>query len=484
MLPWLVALGPVALLAASLRPGPRVALVAGGLAFAAAVLAMLGLLAGGPVAHVFVDTGVAGIGLGIRLDAISAPMLLLVGFIGLIVLRFSGRYLDGDPGQGRYFAWACRTLAAVLALIVAGNLALFAVAWIATSLCLHQLLIFYPDRPRAVLAARKKFIVSRMGDACLVVALLLCLAQFGTLEFGAMRDAAAGQGGWMPGLFLALAALLKSAQFPVHGWLPEVMETPTPVSALLHAGIINAGGYLLLRMADVLVQSPVAMDLLILVGGATALFASAVMLTQTSIKVSLAWSTLAQMGFMILQCGLGAFSAAMLHILAHALYKAHGFLSAGSVVAEAARPMAQAAPPAASWRACGLAALGVVLGLAAGLSPAVILLGAMLLVGLGPFMTERRDLGFGAGVVLAWVVLQAAAAWALADALPRTAEIGVLGWLLAGLVLAGSAALVVLQSRLRRAPPGPRLRALHVHLSNGFYINAMADRLLAKGARS
>ena len=131
---------------------------------------------------------------------------------------------------------------------------------------------------------------------------------------------------------LVTAALLKSAQFPAHGWLIEVMETPTPVSALLHAGVINAGGFLILRFSGVISLSTPSLETMALVGGFTALFGSVVMLTQTSVKVSLAYSTIAQMGFMMLQCGLGAFPAALVHIVAHSLYKAHAFLTSGSVI--------------------------------------------------------------------------------------------------------------------------------------------------------
>ncbi len=132
--------------------------------------------------------------------------------------------------------------------------------------------------------------------------------------------------------FLAAAALLKSAQFPVHGWLTEVMETPTPVSALLHAGVINAGGFLLIRFADVMLLAPGVLAVLVMVGGFTALFGGLVMLTQPAVKTSLAWSTVAQMGFMILECGLGLFPLALLHIVAHSLYKTHSFLASGEAV--------------------------------------------------------------------------------------------------------------------------------------------------------
>ncbi len=210
------------------------------------------------------------------------------------------------------------------------------IGWVATSLLLHQLLLFYPERIAAQRAARKKFIVSRTGDAALIGAVILLAISFGTGDIATILVAAReGQG--LPltiaaAALLAVAALLKSAQFPTHGWLTEVMETPTPVSALLHAGVVNAGGFLLIRFADVMLQAPVVLAVLVMVGGFTALFGSLVMLTQSAVKTSLAWSTVAQMGFMILQCGLALFPIALLHIVAHSLYKAHAFLGSGSAI--------------------------------------------------------------------------------------------------------------------------------------------------------
>ena len=234
-------------------------------------------------------------------------MFALVAFVGLIVVLYSRNYLDGDRGQARFTKWLCLTLAAVLLLIVSGNLFQFALAWIATSLGLNKLLLFYPERQSAVLAARKKFLVSRLGDLCLIAAMVLLHQAFGSLDYAVLFAGAEAMrlGGDIPAvihavaLLLVVAALLKSAQFPLHGWLTEVMETPTPVSALLHAGVINAGGFLVLRLADVISLSAPSMEVLVIVGGVTALFGSVVMLTQTSVKVSLAYSTIAQMGFMM-----------------------------------------------------------------------------------------------------------------------------------------------------------------------------------------
>ena len=177
----------------------------------------------------------------------------------------------------------------------------WSLAWIATSLCLHQLLLFYRDRVPAQRAARKKAVIARLGDAALIGAVLLLA---GSLRHRRHRDdpgRRAGRARAPPACsgaagLLALAALLKSAQFPTHGWLTEVMETPTPVSALLHAGVINAGGFLLIRFADVMLLAPGVLAVLVMIGGFTALFGGLVMLTQPAVKTSLAWSTIAPDG--------------------------------------------------------------------------------------------------------------------------------------------------------------------------------------------
>jgi hypothetical protein len=161
---------------------------------------------------------------------------------------------------------------------------------------------------------------------------LILMASYGTGDIASILNASIRWAGARRDLgrrLLALAAMLKSAQFPTHGWLTEVMETPTPVSALLHAGVINAGGFLLIRFADVMLLAPGVLAVLVMIGGFTALFGGLVMLTQSAVKTSLAWSTVAQMGFMILQCGLALFPLALLHIVAHSLYKAHAFLASG-----------------------------------------------------------------------------------------------------------------------------------------------------------
>lgn len=275
-------------------------------------------------------------------DGATSLMLILVSFVSLVVSRYSIRYLDGEATQGRYFRWLGFSIGAVSLMIVAGNLVIFFFAWVMTSFGLHQLLLHYDHREGARRAAWTKFTISRLGDVFLVSAIALIFKTYGTFEFFQLFEEAKYLSGSSEvtsnhvaiGWLLVLGAITKSAQFPFHTWLPDTMETPTPISALMHAGIVNAGGYLIIRMSPVVGLAPSALTALAFIGAFTACFAGVVMMTQSSVKRALAYSTIAQMGFMMLQCGLGVFSAAMLHIIAHSLYKAHAFLSSGSVVSQ------------------------------------------------------------------------------------------------------------------------------------------------------
>ncbi|MEQ8584952.1 MAG: proton-conducting transporter membrane subunit [Thalassobaculaceae bacterium] len=495
---------------AATQPGRRPvrALAAGELASVAAlcasVLAVLVLLVGGAP----VDATLA---LPVHLDALSATMLLLVSFLGTVIVRFSRNYLDGDGRQGLFTAWLSLTLAAIATLVIAGNLILLVGAWIGTSLALHKLLAFYPERRLAFAAAGKKFITARIGDVCLIGAAVLLYLAFGSTEIAVILNAAetggaaggaAGGAGLVTaaGLLIALAALLKSAQFPTHGWLLEVMETPTPVSALLHAGIVNAGGFLVLRFADVMVLATGALGLLAVVGAVTALIGSAVMLRQTSVKVSLAWSTVAQMGFMLVQCGFGAFWLAALHIVAHSLYKAHAFLASGSAVdlARVAGPAgafagSASAPSFRTFVAALIVALAAAFALAtvAGLSPvedaSELALGAILVMALAILVTRQSSVRPGAplilksallggGVTAAYLALHAGSAWVMGAALPAPPVPGPVGLFLQASIVLGFLALTVAQvcGRLGGAAPA----GFAVHLANGFYANAWFDRIV------
>lgn len=284
--------------------------------------------------------GVGDVGIALRLDALSVVMFWLVTFLGTLLIQFSRNYLDGDPRQQLFFSRLYLTISAVLLLVLSGNLWQLVLAWIGTSLALHGLLVFYPERPRAIRAARKKYIIARIGDLSLIAAAILIAQAFGRTDLGQIRAAAATAlaDGAIPGgaavaaVLAVVAAALKSAMFPFHGWLLEVMETPTPVSALLHAGLLNAGIFLVARFGELVFLSTPALILLIAVGGFTAILASSAMITQSSVKVSLAYSSMAHMGFMLMLCGFGAHTVAIMHLIAHSCYKAHAFLSSGSAI--------------------------------------------------------------------------------------------------------------------------------------------------------
>ena len=270
----------------------------------------------------------------------AAPILsILIAFLGWVIGAYSRRYLRGEAGQSRFtLAFLC-TLAAVSAVAVSTNLGVLIVAWAASSAGLHHLLTFYRERPAAIIVAHKKFLASRLAEGLLVIAAILLYREWGTLDI-AMITAHAQVAIPLPrsvgaaAVLISAAVLLKCAQLPLHGWLIQVMEAPTPVSALLHAGVINLGGYVLIRLAPLIGASPAAQTLLVSVGSLTAAIAGLVMLTRITVKVRLAWSTCSQMGFMVMECGLGLYDLALLHLVAHALYKAHAFLTAGEAVRE------------------------------------------------------------------------------------------------------------------------------------------------------
>ncbi len=436
-----------------------------------------------------------------RLDLVSLVMLLLVSFIGWVVLRYAGTFLDGEARQGPFTGWMTATLAAVLLLVQSGTLLQLYVSWVSVSLLLHQLLLFYPDRIAARRAAHKKFVVSRTGDVALAGAFILLGIAYGTGDIAsilsAARDGQAGSLAVGAAALLAVAALLKSAQFPTHGWLTEVMETPTPVSALLHAGVVNAGGFLLIRFADVMLHAPIVLAVLVMVGGFTAIFGSVVMLTQPAVKTSLAWSTVAQMGFMILQCGLALFPVALLHIVAHSLYKAHSFLSSGSAVETVAsirRPGPVAIPDAKAVGRAFLLALAIyaAIGLLFGFAdkpPQALALGAMLIFGVAyliaqgladtaPWALTWRTSLYSISAATAYFTLQRSADTMMHGTLPATPQPGPLEWSLMLLAVVTFGLVAVAQSLFPLWAYHPAAAGLRVHLANGLYVNALFDRLL------
>ena len=310
-----------------------------------ATTASLGLVGAALIGVLFSGGAV---GFGLRADRVGGAVALLVALIGWVIVRYSQPYLNGEPEERRYVRWLMATLAAVSVVIAANHVLLLALAWMVTSLTMYRLLNFYGHRPAAVAAAHKNLIAARMADVCMLSAAALLALAFGTFSIDEIVTRVAGAAG-LPvtaqaaTLLIAAAALLKCAQLPFHGWLIQVMEAPTPVSALMHAGVVNLGGFVLIRFAPLVSEVPPAQVLLVAVGASTAVLAALVMTTRISVKVKLAWSTCAQMGFMLMECGLGAWELALLHLMAHSLYKAHAFLSAGGAVRRAT--LQQLSPP-------------------------------------------------------------------------------------------------------------------------------------------
>ena len=338
-------------------------------------------------------------------NALTVMMVLLVAFVGTIVVRYSSTYMDGDAHEGRFHRWLTLTLGSFFTLIVAGNTWGFFVSWIATSLCLHELLAFYRNRPGAVLAARKKYLLHRVADASLLAAFVLIAHALHTSQFADITPALAAMHGPLPGTLqiatglIVLSAILKSAQFPSHGWLIQVMEAPTPVSALMHAGVIYTGAFLLLRTSPIVSAAHWAGNTLILVGLISLTSASLMMMAATNIKGSLAYSTCAQMGFMLMECGLGLYSIAVLHIIAHSVYKAHAFLSSGSVVDNFRAPAVLSPSSASVWRAVlGLVvatlialSIGVGFGAMAQRQPALLVMGVILAVAMTQLLLQALN---------------------------------------------------------------------------------------------
>ena len=311
----------------------------------------------------------------VAVTALGGALAVLVQLLGLVIGVFSARYLEGEAAQARFVAALAGVLAAVHTLLIADHWAVLIAAWALVGVALQPLLCFYADRPFALLAAHKKRLADRLADVLLIAAAGLAWWSVGSGSLTDLFQQVQAQGA-SPALqasavLLVLAVALRLALLPVHGWLIQVMEAPTPVSALLHAGVVNLGGYVLIRFAPLLEQVPMARGLLVAIGLGTAVLAGLVMLTRISIKVRLAWSTVAQMGFLALECGLGLYTLAALHLIGHSLYKAHAFLAASGAVRNTRLQALQAPqkPLAASLWLAPVVAVAAVLGLQTTTSP-------------------------------------------------------------------------------------------------------------------
>jgi NAD(P)H-quinone oxidoreductase subunit 5 len=450
--------------------------------------------------------GINGLGISLRLDSVSMLMSGMISLLGFIIIRFSFNYLDGDQRQGRFLGRLAATIAAVQLLVLSGNLGIMVIAWVLTSVSLHRLLIFYPERPGALVAAKKKFIIARLGDACLIGSVGLLYYHFGSgnleLIFEAIKDSFSNGGFSInlegAALLVVLAALLKSAQFPTHGWLIEVMETPTPVSALLHAGLLNAGPFLIIRMSFVVEASYYAPLILIVVGGFTALFASVVYLTQTSVKTALGYSSVAHMGFSLLVCGMGVYPAALLHLVAHSFYKAHSFLSTGSVIdqlrASKVIDVKRKGSPVRILLGILIAVIVYAFtSLAWGIDPIkdlpLMAIGAIITLGLARLFTSALDSDGSFSLIVqatllvlvvafAFFSLEAGTHYLIQSQVPALLHIDLTKSLLIIALLTTYIVAVFLQILAPTISNLPIYQAWAIHIRNGLYVNAIFDRLI------
>ncbi len=273
----------------------------------------------------------------VQVDQLSAVMLLIVTGVGFLIHLYSAGYMHDDPGYARFFTYLNLFIFSMVMLVLAGNFLLLYVGWEAVGLCSYLLIGFWYERQSATDAGKKAFIVNRVGDFGFGLGVMLIWTTFGTLDYGAVFANATDT--VSQGTYLAIALLLfmgacgKSAQLPLYTWLPDAMEGPTPVSALIHAAtMVTAGVYMVARCHKLFEMAPLSLEIVAWVGGLTALFAATIGLVQTDIKRVLAYSTISQLGYMFVGVGIGAYAAGIFHLVTHAFFKALLFLGAGSVI--------------------------------------------------------------------------------------------------------------------------------------------------------
>ncbi len=270
------------------------------------------------------------------LDQLTLVMLLIVTGVGFLIHIYSVGYMAHEEGYWRFFAYLNLFMFFMLTLVLAENFLLMFVGWEGVGLASYLLIGFYFKKHSAVRAGIKAFVVNRIGDFGFLLAMFLLIIHFGTLSFSEVASQIAQHPDWHGGVLTAIALLLvlgatgKSAQIPLYIWLPDAMEGPTPVSALIHAAtMVTAGVYMVVRTHALFDRAPLALTVVAVIGAATAFFAATVGIVQTDIKRVLAYSTISQLGYMFLACGAAAYSSAIFHLLTHAFFKALLFLAAG-----------------------------------------------------------------------------------------------------------------------------------------------------------
>ena len=324
-----------------------VGLAAPFVSFAVVVNAARGLLGFTPVTlpnvetcpQAWISAGIVHVNFSLVLDQLSMVMLLVVTGVGFLIHVYSVGYMHDDAGYARYFSFLNLFLFFMTTLVLAGNVLLMFVGWEGVGLASYLLIGFWFQKDSASNAGKKAFVVNRIGDFGFLIGIFLLLGNFGTLTFSQIGARLTADPTWqggilnLIGLCLLFGAAGKSAQLPLYVWLPDAMEGPTPVSALIHAAtMVTAGVYMICRMHVLFNHAPVALGTVAVVGAATAIFAATMGLAQNDIKRVLAYSTISQLGYMFLGCGVAAYSAAIFHLMTHAFFKALLFLGAGSVI--------------------------------------------------------------------------------------------------------------------------------------------------------
>jgi len=286
----------------------------------------------------WISVGKFQVPIGLQVDQLSAVMLLVVTGVGFLIFVYSKGYMHGDTGYYRFYAYLSLFAFSMLMLVLANNYLLLYLGWEAVGLCSYYLIGFFYHKKSAASAGKKAFIINRVGDFGFGLGVMLIFVTLGTLNYTEVFHSVEG-GALSEGMAVAIALLLfmgamgKSAQFPLHVWLPDAMEGPTPVSALIHAAtMVTAGVYMVARSSVIFASAPTAMLVVGVIGAFTAIFAASIGIAQNDIKRVMAYSTVSQLGYMFMALGVGAWVAAIFHLVTHAFFKALLFLGSGSVI--------------------------------------------------------------------------------------------------------------------------------------------------------
>src|SRR3954454_2431071 len=284
-------------------------------------------------AWIWITGGTYRSGFELLIDPLSVMMMLIVSGVGALIVLYSIGYMDGDREERRYFAYMALFVFSMLLLVQGGNLLILLAGWGMVGLSSYLLIGFWHERPSAIAAAKKAFVMNAIGDATMALALFLLIQKAGSVDFGILGGEYTSTVANLVALGLLGGAVVKSAQLPLQTWLPDAMEDPTPVSALIHAAtMVTAGVYLIVRTHAIFEQAPKVADLAAGLGTATLLIAGLVALVQVDIKRVIAYSTMSQIGYMFMAVGLGAYANGMFHLMTHAFFKALLFMAAGIVI--------------------------------------------------------------------------------------------------------------------------------------------------------